>query len=136
MRFKVFAASVHGKKYRERGLPCQDSSSVLEFDGVQAIAVADGHGGKDYFRSDTGARLAVKTAFNQIKIFCNSLTEEQRFSDSGIKNFEFKLWEEWLNAVEKHWRDNPVSDDEFRWQKVSDKYKACYASDEKYISEA
>lgn len=57
MRFKVFAASVHGKKYFERALPCQDSSSVLKFAGVQAIAVADGHGGKDYFCSDTSSRL-------------------------------------------------------------------------------
>lgn len=136
MRFSAFAASVHGKKYRERGLPCQDSSSVLEFDNVQAIAVADGHGGKDYFRSDTGARLAVKIAFEQIKIFCNSLTEELCFSDSGIKNFEFTLHDEWLKAVENHWRDNPVSDAEIRWQAVSDKYKARYRSDEKFIPTA
>ena len=69
MRFKTFAASVHGKKYFERGLPCQDFSSELEFDSVQAIAIADGHGGKDYFRSDTGARLAVETAFDRLNYF-------------------------------------------------------------------
>lgn len=65
----MFATSVHGKKYRERSLPCQDFSATFEFDGVQAIAVADGHGGKDYFRSEIGSRLAVETAMNQIKIF-------------------------------------------------------------------
>ena len=130
MRFSAFAATVHGKKYRERGLPCQDSSSVLEFGGVQAIAVADGHGGKDYFRSDTGARLAVAVAFEQLKIFCNALTAEQRFSDSGIKNFELALWEEWNAAVKKHWRDNPATDTEIRWQAVSDNCKARYLSGE------
>lgn len=133
MRFKTFAASVHGKKYSEHGLPCQDFSSVLEFDSVQAIAVADGHGGRDYFRSDTGARLAVKVAFEQIKIFCKDVSESEIFSENGIKSFEFKILEEWRAAVKKHWRENPPSNDELRWRTVSDKYKARFASDEKYI---
>lgn len=136
MRFSMFAASVHGKKYREHGLPCQDSCAVLEFEGVQAIAVADGHGGKDYFRSDIGSRLAVETAMNQIKIFCSELTDEQRFSVSGIQNFNFKLCEQWQESVKEHWHQNPVSSEEFRWQTVSDKYKARYQSDEQYITAA
>ena len=131
MRFSMFAASVQGKKYSERGLPCQDSSDRLEFDSVQAVAVADGHGGKDYFRSDIGSRLAVKTAFEQIKIFCKDFAAGQRFSDNGIKNFEFALRDEWLKAVKRHWRENPVSDAEIRWQDVSDKYKARYSSGER-----
>lgn len=131
MRFSMFAASAQGKKYRERGLPCQDSSDRLEFDSVQAIAVADGHGGKDYFRSDIGSRLAVKTAFEQIKIFCKDFAAGQRFSDNGIKNFEFTLHDEWLKAVKNHWRENPVSDAENRWQGVSDKYKARYSAGER-----
>ena len=133
MKFNMFAASIHGKKYFERGLPCQDNSSTLEFDNVQAIAVADGHGGKDYFRSDIGAKLAVEVAFEQIKIFCNELTATERFAESGIKNFELRLWEEWRKAVIKNWKENPVRDDEPRWQTVSDKYKARFTSDEKYI---
>ena len=133
MKFNMFAASIHGKKYFERDLPCQDSSSTLEFDNVQAIAVADGHGGKDYFRSDIGAKLAVEVAFEQIKIFCNELTATERFAESGIKNFELRLWEEWRKAVVKNWAENPVRDDEPRWQTVSDKYKARFTSDEKYI---
>ena len=112
MKFSIFAKSVHGKKYAERGLPCQDSSSILEFDNVQAIAVADGHGGKDYFRSDIGSRLAVATAFEQIKIFCRDIAKGEYFSESD---------------------ENPVHENEARWQNVSDKYKARYISEEKYI---
>lgn len=133
MNFNIFAASVHGRKYQERGLPCQDNSSVMEFSGVQAIAVADGHGGKDYFRSDTGSKLAVKTAFNQIKIFCRELTDQ--FSDNGIRNFEFSIWDEWLKAVKGDWRERSTEIfSEPRWQNVSDKYKARFTSgDEIYI---
>lgn len=132
MIFDVFAASVAGKKYLERGLPCQDSSSFLEFDKVQAIAVADGHGGKDYFRSDIGSRLAVETAFKQIKIFCSELTAEERFAENGIKNFEFSLWEEWRKAVKADWDERLATiAEETRWQIVSDKYKARYTSTDK-----
>ena len=133
MKFSIFAKSVHGKKYAERGLPCQDSSSILEFDNVQAIAVADGHGGKDYFRSDIGSRLAVATAFEQIKIFCRDIAKGEYFSESGIKTFELKILEEWREAVKKNWYENPVHENEARWQNVSDKYKARYISEEKYI---
>ncbi len=134
MRFSTFAASVHGRKYRERGLPCQDSSSILEFDNVQAIAVADGHGGKDYFRSDIGSFLAVKVAFGQVKKFCNDISEGETFSENSIRNFEFELWEEWQRVVKDDWKRNPIRDDEPRWQLASDKYKARYTSaDERYI---
>lgn len=134
MKFSTFAKSIHGKKYLERGLPCQDSSSILEFDGVQAIAVADGHGGKDYFRSDIGSKLAIKIAFEQIKIFCDKITEAERFSDSSIKNFEFNLCEKWREAVKKDWDERAANMiDEPRWRNVSDKYKARFTSEEKYI---
>ena len=134
MRFSTFAKSIHGKKYRERGMPCQDSSDVLEFDSVQTIAVADGHGGKDYFRSDTGSRLAIKATYEQVKVFCNGISEGETFSENSIRNFEFKLWEEWQKAVKDDWIKNPVRVEEERWKNVSDKYKARYISaDEQYI---
>ena len=136
MKFNAFAASIHGKKYLERGLPCQDSSSVLEFDGVQATAVADGHGGKDYFRSDTGSKLAVAVAFEQIKIFCNELTAEERLAEIGIKNFELRLWEEWIKAVKKDWGERFANMTvEPRFQNVSDKYKERFTSTDKKILE-
>ena len=133
MKFETFVASVHGKKYRERGLPCQDFAQELEFDGVQAIAIADGHGGKDYFRSDTGARLAVEVAFELIRTSCRNISTGETFSDSSITNFEFKLWEAWCKTVKDDWIKNPVRDDELRWQNVSDKYKERFTADEQYI---
>ena len=134
MKFNLFAEFVHGKKYRERGLPCQDFAATLEFGDVQAVAVADGHGGKDYFRSDTGARLAVETAFEQIKIFCKDLSPEKNFSEPGIRNFELSIVEGWREKVLADWHARlNTFESEPRWQTVSDKYKARFTSDEKYI---
>lgn len=130
MRFSLFAASVHGKKYRERGLPCQDYSSKLEFDSVQSIALADGHGGKDYFRSDAGAQLAVAVAFGQTKKFGKSISADEAFSESGIRNFEFSICEAWQTVVKNHWQNYPVTANDTRWENVSDKYKARYLAGE------
>ena len=69
IKFRIFAASSTGPKYSERGWDCQDSSGTLQFKNIQAIAVADGHGGSDYFRSAIGSKLAIEVLFNQLKNF-------------------------------------------------------------------
>ena len=135
MKFKLFADSVHGRKYRERSLPCQDFAATLQFGDVQAIAIADGHGGKDYFRSDTGAQLAVETVFEQIKIFCKDLTSDEKFSDERIPNFKLRIIESWRKKILADWNARlSTIESEPRWQTVSDRYKARFTSaDEKYI---
>ena len=134
MKFNLFAASVHGKKYRQRGLPCQDFSATLEFGDVQAVALADGHGGKDYFRSDTGARLAVETAFEQTQIFCRDLSADETFSENGIRNFELSIVENWRKKVLADWNARlSTLENEPRWQTVSDKYKARFTDDDENI---
>ncbi len=135
MKFNLFAEFVHGKKYRERGLPCQDFAATLEFGDVQAIAVADGHGGKDYFRSDTGAQLAVETAFELLEQIYNDVGNvEKIFDDRGIRNFELSIVEGWREKVLADWYQRLDSrDNEVRWQTVSDKYKARFTSDDENI---
>ena len=103
MKFKMFAASQLGTKYAAKNWNCQDSSGAVEFDNIQVIAVADGHGGSDYFRSEIGSKLAVEVLFEQIKIYCQDLQITERFTDTGIKNFKFDFVNEWRKAVKNHW---------------------------------
>ena len=105
MNFRTFAASVCGTSHRKKGHCCQDHSGVLEFDNIKAIAVADGHGGSDYFLSDVGAKFAVEAAFNQLKIFCNQVSPSERLSPNGIQNFKFSIKAEWLQSVYKDWNE-------------------------------
>ena len=56
-------ASVRGKGHADRGVPCQDSHSVLLQEGVDSVliaAVADGAGSA--LRSEIGARLCCEAA--------------------------------------------------------------------------
>ena len=138
MKFRTFAASAPGSKYLAKGWNCQDSSGTLNFDGIQAAAVADGHGSSNCFRSDIGAQLAIKTAFQQIKIFCENRTDT--FSDTGINNFKYKLVSEWRNAAHRDWSlhldgGKNLGDGEIRYSSVSDKYKARFTSPDSRVVE-
>ncbi|MBR5913213.1 MAG: protein phosphatase 2C domain-containing protein [Selenomonadaceae bacterium] len=143
IKFREFAASSIGSKYAERGWDCQDSSDSISFDDVQAIAVADGHGGGDYFRSQIGSKLAIEVLFRQLRYAFENMKDTERFSDTGIKNFKYNFVNEWRKAVRKDWYDRlidgkPLGQDEIRYKSVSEKYKARYTSDnpdvvEKYL---
>lgn len=139
VKFHKFAATSQGIKYLDKGWACQDSSGTLEFENIQVIAVADGHGGSDYFRSEYGSQIAIQTLFEQVKIFCNDLKKSERFSDNGIKNFKYDLVQEWRKAVKKDWQERlsggVLGEGEIRYKSVSDKYKARYTSDNPKIVE-
>lgn len=66
MGYITFAHSSWGPKYKAKGFACQDYSDKQNLDDVQIIAVADGHGSNDCFRSNIGSELAVKIAFEMI----------------------------------------------------------------------
>lgn len=141
MKFRIFAASSIGPKYSARGWDCQDSSATLEFKNIQAIAVADGHGGGDYFRSAIGSKLAIEVLFNQLKnFFKDDVNEDERLSESGIKKFKYDFVHEWREAVKKDWFERlrggkPIGEGEIRYKSVSDKYKARYTSNDDKIVE-
>ena len=65
VRWAATTASVRGASHDRSGLPNQDAVATLAVDGANAGlvgAVADGHGGNRYVRSDVGSRLAVEVA--------------------------------------------------------------------------
>ena len=137
MKFRVFAESICGISHRKKFLPCQDSSGTLEFQNVQVIVVADGHGGSKYFRSQIGSELAVETALIQAVIFCSEIESGERFSDNGIKNFIHSIYEKWLIAVKQDWYEcREKIFEEPRWNYVEEEYKNRFMSTDTEILDA
>ena len=141
MKYRMLAHSVLGKKYEEMGWGCQDSSGCAELNDLQVIAVADGHGSNDCFRSAIGSKLAVELTLQQAKRAFSPLGTND-FTETSIRNFKYALWTKWRNLVKKHWINhfNDLSD-ELRYQSVSEKYKTHYTSEdeterEKYLYRA
>ena len=87
MGYITFAHSSWGPKYQTKGFACQDYSDKRNLGDIQIIAVADGHGSNDCFRSNIGSELAVKTAFDMISEYevegCFNLNDDgQQYLDS------------------------------------------------------
>ena len=139
MKFREFAASSLGPKYAEKNWNCQDSSAKMEFGKIQAVAVADGHGGSNYFRSEFGSKLAIQVLFEQIKIWCADLQEGERFGDTGIKNLKYNFVQKWREAVKKDWYERlqgkSLGEGEIRYESVSEKYLERYNSPDPKIVE-
>lgn len=69
--------SCQGESHIATGKVCQDYSYSKVYENSNAIAiVCDGHGGKRYFRSDIGAKIAAEVAERKVSAFI----EEAGFS--------------------------------------------------------
>ena len=111
-------ASRPGAAHRRSGRPCQDAVLCRELRGVDGqpvmlMAVADGHGGRRYRRSEVGSRLACETA---LAVAAAALAAAPGEGEGG--------WSRWLahdlpqavqrrllEAVQAHWQGDPGEGD-------------------------
>jgi hypothetical protein len=112
--WRVIAESVIGASHIRTGLPNQDAIHSWEIATQRspvAIALADGHGSKKCFRSDTGARLAVQEAIGAIQEFCSYFSEESRLKASGREQLILKgLLARWKDRLDNNLSENLSSD--------------------------
>ena len=144
MSYCLFAEKADGPKYRKKYWPCQDHVNKWNLDGTQVIAVADGHGSSDCFRSQIGSQLAIIAAYHESEKYrISSATPNDRmilFTQTGIDNLKYNIWDRWKELVKRHWdqeleKKGKLSDDEIRYQSVSEKYKNRYNSEDKSVRE-
>ncbi len=116
--WRVLGESARGAAHARCGRANQDAISWRPLkNGARyaALAVADGHGGARYFRSRTGAHLAAENAVRVLEEFRRA----HRFTAplSVVKNvaeekLPFLLYRRWQEAVEEHFKNNPLSEAE------------------------
>lgn len=106
--YRDFALSVRGYSHVKEDLKCQDSAvAIKEESGAWALAVAaDGHGGKAYFRSDVGSRIAVECAeqvvrdyLADLEAFVKALNED---SEKVLRGMEASILSKWNSAVQEY----------------------------------
>lgn len=103
MDFMNFGASVTGTKHIKNGLPNQDAYQFANFeDGVQVMALSDGHGGSKHIYSDVGAMHAVNVAVEAVKAYFETKGVVHTLTDLKM-DFEERLSIEiqtrWLNKI-------------------------------------
>lgn len=82
---RTFHSLALGEKHKLMNIPCQDAADSFEDTerGVFIGAISDGHGGKDYFRSDIGSKLLVEISIESLKQFITTY-------DKSLFNVDFR----------------------------------------------
>lgn len=140
---KTFHAVTIGQSHVKKGIPCQDAAISYEDPENQIYigVISDGHGSKDYFRSDVGSSILVNGTMELLKTFAeaqeNALFQEEfvtrqtitelnqendpAFGDKGspnktknedVLNHLFKsIISKWQERIYQHWQENIPSAD-------------------------
>jgi len=107
----TFNVSCTGTSHLREGKPCQDYSACLNSDQMAIAAVADGHGGKIYFRSDRGARFAVETAIECIEELITIKNTSIPKPIVSLKTLKKSIIAAWHKKIENDVRLDPINGD-------------------------
>jgi serine/threonine protein phosphatase PrpC len=105
--WRSFAATQTGSSHRLNDLPNQDASLAVAEDGLTVAAVADGHGYRTHFRSDEGARTAVRTV-GELLGRARGLDAEA-LDDLLADDVRRALVDQWRTRVLEHARAHPFT---------------------------
>lgn len=115
-RWTTLSGTTIGSVHVRDQLPLQDAVlSWSDYEAGQAvIAVADGHGHKLHFRSDTGAALAVVCAVEELRRILAELATLGDGADHGaaldlVRSAGAALVDNWVAKVEHHIEAHPYS---------------------------
>ena len=129
--------SCQGESHITTGKVCQDYSYSHVYENGNTIAiVCDGHGGKRYFRSDVGARIAAEVTERNVQIFLNEVgpalikgkpfiqeetisgqIDKQDFGkqspvETAFRQLFASIISGWNSKVLEHASENPIKEEE------------------------
>ena len=130
MNYRSFACSEKGAEHEKNNMPCQDSAvDYIDNDLlIVVIAVADGHGSAECFRSEKGSRFAVECAVECIKKFIcavseNSISIEDKQGEL-LTQLSNSIITSWNDKVEKDYINNPfIPDIQYKVEEVIENKK-------------
>lgn len=104
-----------GSVHVRDGLPLQDAVLTWSDGGAAVLAVADGHGHRLHFRSDTGAALAAVSAVEELRRAVPRLTDPETAADV-VTAAGRTIVASWRDKVAHHREANPYSEAELTGQ--------------------
>lgn len=128
MRYEGFAVSERGYQHILNGTVCQESVQYVQDMHCAAAAAADGHGSRQYFRSDRGSFFAAEISCSKIREFLHSdvlAIDDAREENKAVTQLVHSIITDWHIAVRNDLIKYPLTKDEM--QKVPEKYIAEYS---------
>ena len=102
-------ASRRGSSHERTGAPNQDAYAVRRVGASVVAAIADGHGGRRYVRSQVGSTLAVQLA---IELGAELLSARRPDAAAAARALPARLVPAWRAAVDEHYGRHPLTADE------------------------
>lgn len=104
--WRIIADSVTGNSHLRRNLPNQDNggSNLKSTPDPLIGAVSDGHGGREYFRSDRGSAFAIQVA---ITVLSHYYLQDPAFYSHNHEIICKTIVEEWKQVVLQDILKNP-----------------------------
>jgi len=110
-----FNTTCIGASHVKEMKPCQDFSANISNPKYAIAAVADGHGGEEYFRSDRGSRFAVESAMKCLEEFILANDNLQKNTEEALKALELSILISWHEKILNDIKMNPI--------KIEQKYR-------------
>jgi len=114
--WRVLGASVRGDSHRRSGAPNQDAIALIPGErGPTIVAVADGHGSAESFRSDAGSAFAVRVATSAARAFfaeiggANDAGDVERHAKDSLVP---RIVSGWTDAVNADLAERPITEDD------------------------
>ena len=95
-----------GSVHVRDGQPLQDSVRTWGQDGAVVVAVADGHGHTDHFRSDVGAQLATQAALDALVAALPAFTDSAT-AHRALPDVAARMLDDWVTRVRRHATEHP-----------------------------
>ncbi len=129
MNYEGFAIKETGYNHICNNIVCQDNVQYIQDTATVAAAVSDGHGSKQYFRSDIGSKFASRIACRKMSEFLNYsnfLNDNEKKRKEDISQLINSIVTEWRIAVREHISNHPITSDEL--EGIPEKYRNYYIS--------
>ncbi len=112
--WETYLTSAIGADHVRAGTPNQDAIAGAKFEfpdapGLQAFAVADGHGHARHFRSDRGSKFAVAAGAAAARAWAGTLPPGQPVSQAAASGLVFDVVARWRDLVAADLAADPVS---------------------------
>lgn len=125
----AFHSCHQGASHKKTGKVCQDYAFArFRAKDFYAVAiVSDGHGSDDYFRSDRGSKLAVRTTQEAINRFMHSMKDADLSlfrPEELMRQLEMNILYNWRKKIYKDYQRHPFTEAEMA--QMSDKGRAHY----------
>ncbi len=115
IQWQFIAEKVQGASHKRKNTVCQDNYMIRKGEEFLVIAVADGHGSKNHFRSDMGSFLACQIAADLGAQYAESVFSKENTSvieDIANNKFKTDIVAQWQKAVMNDLKIVPLTEEQ------------------------